>query len=334
MILTLATVFTLAWSKTISPVLIKAPQADPQEFMIHSQIEGVEKVSTWQSQCSQSQELQEGLKNAQFQFLSGSLEKSKVLFQKITDLQWACDWSPDERQAIHYSLMRLAQMAASESEQIQRLTQAVGFDEDIIPDSQLIPPPIMILFKKIQQQITKKQIPVPTFAKKFDLVLKNGKALNIQSGFIQTVPLRARYTFISESYKNEVQTLSLEELESLNIEPTPWVVGDCKTHSLQEVAHKITQPFKVYFDKNCIVDFNKTPIATENFSQKILQQHSESFANTTSTPYKKNWIQRNYLWVGATVLASAALIIKMNQKEERTVPSATFTPDPQTAGAQ
>lgn len=310
-------------------LMIKAPSADEQEFMVHSQLQGSEKISQWQQQCSHTDSLHQSLKEAQFHFLNGSLNKSKDHFKQITENKWLCDWALEERQAIHYAYMRLAQMSASDSQQIQWLTDAINFDSDLEPDAVLIPPPTVLLFKKVLAQIEKKQMILPESIKKYSIILRNGKILQKNSSFIEALPLRARFTFVSEAFKNEVLIATPAEIEKSNFNPKPWVTGTCTNYKLADDPQLTLKPIKIYFDKKCIVEINQRTPETQNFAEKIISRHTNEFANETNFPQQKTWIERNYLWLGATVLASAVLIIKMNSphEEKAPYPTATFTPD-------
>lgn len=316
----------------VKSVMVKAPPADLQEFQVHTQLQESTPISQWQRQCSQSDFLRDQLKAAQFHFLNGSLKQAQNIFRKITEIKWGCDWTAEERQAIHYAYMRLTQMSESEPEQIRLLTDALGFDETLQPDTQLIPPPVVELFRKIQAQVGKIQIITPPLLRKYGSILRNGKVISTQSQFIEALPLRARYTLVSDSFKNETLVITMAELEKLNLNPEPWVRGDCEKYTLANELRSVSAPLKIYFNKNCIVDLSAQNSDSPSFSEEVLKRHQAEFATEGSLPRRKNWIQRNYLWVGASVIASAILMAQLNKgRDSSSSPTATFTPEPAAA---
>lgn len=308
-----------------SPLLVKAPNANSNDFFVYSQNNEIQKISSKSLLCSVDVDLQRLLKEAQFHFLNGSLEKSRTTFQIIADNKWNCDWKDDERKIITFAFFRLAQMSSSDSEQIQYLTDAINFDDKLNPDEVIFPPPTVELYNKLKKQLFKKSITLPDFAKKYSYVLRNGQFMNLSSMTMDTYSLRARYTFVSDTYKTESFTVTAAELIQSSINPVPLIEGDCGNYKLTPEILALQQEIKIFFSNDCIVDSHSNSNEPLKTSARVSSQQI-AFPDSFPVPEKKTWIQRNYLWVGAAVVASLLIAhqIHENNEEQVTVPTTTF----------
>jgi hypothetical protein len=322
----------ISWSFAATPTtwLVKAPQANPQEFFVFAQNSADMKVSQAFSTCPHSATLYQLIKEAQFSFLSSSLDVAEKKFSQIAELKWSCDWKEDERKIITFSFFRLSQMAQTPSEQMNYLTEAIAFDEDFSPNPSIFPPPIVEMYKNTKAHMQRHQLLLPEFAKKFSSLLRNGKFISLNSLTTNTYSLRARLTFLSDSYRPETFILTPVDLQSRQVDPRPLVEGSCDHFVLAEELKGIGTS-KIFFSPDCIR--NGKDMSTKDAGS--LANADSSFSgglsgaiNEAQFPErKKSWIERNLLWVGAVVVSSIAisLVVKNHQDSETVVtPSNTL----------
>jgi hypothetical protein len=309
-------------------LLVKAPNANPHDFFVYAQNNEVEKISSHFLKCEESIGLQQTLKEAQYHFLNGSLEKSRLLFSDIAARKWNCDWKEQERKTIAFSFYRLAQLSKNEMEQIQFLTDAINFDETSAPDNSIFPPPTVRLYKNLKAQLKKKSFSFPAFTKNYSYVLRNGQFINLATPELETFSLRARYTFVSDAYKIETLTVTAEELMGHDLKPQPWVSGNCKNPILSDEISPAKEGLKIFYEDACIADLTaKTTSPLQNITaQASMAGPSEAIPANLAVAEKKSWLQRNYLWVGAVVgVALIANQMRHNNESHQTVVVPTAT---------
>lgn len=308
-------------------IAVKAPSASSHEFFIYTQNNEAQKVSTHFLKCGKTIHLEQNLKEAQYHFLNSSLDKSMNMFKAIAENKWSCDWKDEERRVVAFALFRLAQLSSSEMDQIQHLTDALNFDDSIAPDESIFPPPIVTLYKKLKRQLTKKSFTLPSFAKNYSYVLRNGRFISLSQPVLEVYSLRARYTFISDAYKPETLVVTAEDLSSRSLEPHPWVQGDCKNPRLSDELTDTQQEVKVFFSTDCIATLggsSQSPLASNNYDS--LRVPPSTLSQSMPAAEKKSWLRRNYVWVGAAVVSSLLIahqIQKNNEPQRVVVPTNT-----------
>jgi len=297
---------------------VKAPQANPHEFYVFAQNSEHKKVSQAFTQCPYSSEIQQTLREAQYSFLNSSLEKAQEKFSEISEKKWNCDWSELDRKAIVFTLFRLAQLTQLPSMQMNYLAEAINFDDSILPDKQVFPPPLVKLYHDTKKKMEVKEVLLPNFAQKYTALLKNGKFHSLANLSFKTYSLRSRITFVSDSYKAETMIILPEELQKTSLTPVPLVDGDCKNMKASSELSSLDD-YKVFFSADCVVSSNNP----------ILQAQGLPGIPTleTSVPRKKTWVERNWVWLGIAVAGAAIAIHQANQDDEPQtvrVPSTTF----------
>jgi hypothetical protein len=297
---------SLSMAASGGPWLVKAPQANPHEFFVFTQNTAESKVSQALTACEQSGKVTQLLKEAQFNFLNGSLGSAKEGFEKINDMKWSCDWKEDERKIITFAMFRLAQLSDNPAEQMNFLSDAIGFDDDIKPDASVFPPPLISLYNKTKQQLIRQPLILPDFTKKYSSLLRNGKFISLSNMAISSYPLRARLTLVSEAYLPETIVVTPEEFQAYQLEPRAMIDGGCDNFTVAKELESL--PIKVYFSRDCVkikeAQEAVAPLAT--FSPGLATE-------TAMTPRKKTWLERNLLWVGVAVVSSVAIAYMANQ---------------------
>jgi hypothetical protein len=309
-------------------LLVKTPKASPHDYFIYAQNNEVEKISSHFLKCDKSVALRQTFKQAQYHFLNGSLEKSHSLFKEISEQKWDCDWKDEDRKIISFSYFRLAQLSKNEIEQIQQITDAINFDDSTKPDQAIFPPPVFKLYTQVHNELKKHSFSWPAFAKNYSYVLRNGQFISLSSPALETYSLRARYTFVSDSYKLETFTMTFEEILNRELEPRPWVVGDCHSGKIDNELLSETESIKIFYDNICIEEVGK-PSSIQNLP--ILAASNPLGAKdalSVSTGKRKSWLQRNYLWVGAFVVGSLVIANQVKHSNESSqtvlVPTTTY----------
>jgi hypothetical protein len=309
-------------------LLVKAPKANPHDYFIYAQNNEVEKISSHLIKCDKSAPLRQTFKQAQYHFLNGSLEKSQSLFKEISEQKWECDWRDEDRKIISFSYFRLAQLSQNEMEQIQLITDAINFDDSTKPDEAIFPPPIFQLYQQLHNELKKHSFSWPAFAKNYSYVLRNGQFISLSNPAIETFSLRARYTFVSDSYKLETFTMTFEEILNRELEPRPWVTGECHSGKIDNELLSEVNSIKIFYDNNCIDDAGK-PAPTQGLPVLATTNPLGSKDSlNVSLGKKKSWLQRNYFWVGAFVVGSLVIAnqVKHNNEPSQTVlvPTTTY----------
>lgn len=311
-----------------SSYLVKAPSANPHEYFVHAQNSGDAKISSYFLTCPHSESLKTLFKEAQYHFLNSSLDRSRDKFTALADLKWSCDWQDEERKILAFSFFRLAQMSEKEPEKINHLTMAVQFDEVLAPDISIFPPPLLETYKAVKSQLKKNQYTFPAFVKKYSYILRNGRFQSLNGFVFEAYPLRARITLVSDSYRLETFVITPEELADRSVEPLPLVQGDCASYSLAEEIKNVPG-IKVFFDASC----NKeAPTQLTAAVHPVTMSSKIEEMPDFPQPARKNWLQRNYLWVGAVIAGSLLISHQMSKKDEGPqtvyVPSNTLSQQP------
>jgi hypothetical protein len=309
--------------------LVKAPSANPQEFVVYSQNSDYQKISTYFLRCAEKDQILEDFKKAQILFLDGNLDQAKQQFLLVTEKKWSCDWAESERQLVLFSFLRMAQIEQDAARQTQWLTHAVHFDSEWTPDPSVFPPPLIAQFSSVRRQTMTQKIVLPTFSPKYSALLRNGRFMSLAQLSLEATSGKARYTFVSDTYQIETVFMTLTELQQLTLQPQPLVIGDCNNFQLSENL-KWIENVSVFFSLNCV----KT---SQNISQPSSSTNGETVAKASSplqlptvpgdpAPSQKTWIQRNGLWLGTALVGSLLLSYHLkNQERPQTVAVPTTT---------
>lgn len=307
---------SLSMAATPSTWLVKAPKANPHEFFVFAQNSTDTKVSQAFTTCDQKSKINQLIKEAQFHFLNGSLDASKNKFSEIVEMKWSCDWKEDERKIIAFSLFRLSQLSSLPSEQMNFLTEAINFDDEVKPDPDVFPPPVVSLYRKTLEQMATQQMWLPDFSKKFSGLLRNGKFISLNAMAVKTYPMRARLTLISDTYVPETLVVTPEEFQKYQMDPRALVDGDCENFSVAEELKAMS--YKVFFGPDCI---KESSVSTPQHTASTAGFTPDLASTAPIGPRKKSWLERNLLWVGVTVVSSIAIaqMVKNNQERETVV---------------
>lgn len=317
------------WILLLSPflfaqtIMVKAPSADIYAYQVFAENSDDLRPSQLELQCNEASVLKQYSQTANDNFLNGSLETAKNYFSKIGDLKWKCDWKTKERQIIVESLFRLSQLEIEPSSQLEHIKAAIEFDEDISMDNKLFPPPLIEIYQ--QQRSKYKPSTLNKYYDTHPVVLRNGRPLKVSKDSLSVPSGKARYTFLSDSH---TPISAVSDPQNLDIQSAPLVSGDCSSFTLN-TPEQWSQSVKVFFGPECLVDQPKSSLALASSERALKEDLKNNIDNQLETDQKNkkpHWIERNYLWIGAAIVATVLISSEMNQhKDTQTVIRPTNT---------
>ena len=304
----------ISWSFATT-LLIKAPNANSQEFATYAQNSSTEKISTYFLKCESKKDLYEDFKKAQIQFLDGFIDKAKSFFINVAEKKWTCDWSDDERKIISFSFLRLAQLESNDLSRTRWLQDSLDFDDQLKPDESVFPPPLIKEWTQLQKKQVPQKITLPHFSQKFSALLRNGRFISLAQLTLQAPPGKARYTFISDSFQIEKEFVTLSELEVLSLEPQPLIFGDCENFHVAE-SLRFLKNVSVFHGLDCIrenknIEKNFAALSSQEAALGSFTKESED-----SKPANTSWIQRNGVWLGTAIVGSLLIGYHLNKQSE------------------
>lgn len=256
------------------------------------------------------------LKKAQFEFLEGTLEKSQRHFRNIVQLQHKANWDEQERKAIHFAFLRLAQLAKNQIKQKSLLLQAISFDPDLKIDEDIFPPPLVTRFLTLSRGLKKQVWPLPKGSEVFDKILVNGKKRRGDSSFIELPKGPHRIQFLSNRYLPVHFVIKSQELEALKLPIKPLATGPCQSpHFDKSLSH--SNQF-IYLKQQCTGQFN--PFSEPNVAIRNLP--------SLKPKKEKAFYQSKWFWIGFSVLASGIAISHYNNQNKNSGSSAPVANTP------
>lgn len=226
---------------------------------------------------------------AQEHFLKSEISVIENYWQDVTVFALKADWDKAQREMIQIAYMRLAQSASNAEDTRKYLSYAIEFDNTYKPNQKLFPPPLIDQYLALRAQSNN----VPVLFKNadgFTYILLNGNKYKISN----RTPLEItsgikRITYISPTFAPVTRILDA-----------------------QEIANYIPQ-------KKILAKINGLKIPLVQTSQI----HIPSIENKISTPTQSRFYQKPKFWIGATLLAGAALIIHNSSQNKNDSPSPT-----------
>ncbi len=303
--ITLILIFNL-WAQ---PIAIQSQQSSDLEYekYLNDHPELISYVQYFKKQhLNLSHALYQELKQAQFEFINGSLEKSHQHFQRIVDLKHQQDWNEEERATIHFAFLRLAQLTSEDLVKNQLLIDAFEFDPTLKIDKLLFPPPMVETYYSLKKTKKENVWSLPQNADQFDEVLLNGRSVGKRTGFVRAPNSIQRFTFLSNRFKAVTLTVKSSQLETIKIVLSPLSEGNCENPRwTQEMDEKIDF---ILIDQDCI--------GRSNYN---LNTHPPKIVGLSQIEHKSrsqfSFVKSKWFWLGVSVLAVGA-IVSQNQKQE------------------
>lgn len=270
-------------------LLVKTPEADPIAFQIYA-LENHNHIVFGDKLAIDSEEIQKLFERAKFFYLEGSLEKSKEQFEKINALKYIQHWSVGTKKLIHYSLLRLADLAKSKNEKNSYLLQALAFAPEIPPDQTIFAPPLIESYQQLKNRFNKKFFILPSLSEKFDWIWINGEKQKITSSFIANTDGVKLITLVSPSYWPQTFKLNLNDFKNVTLKIIPTANPNCSSEPLSNELKDLGAEIKIYGRLNC--------------NESNLGQNS----NLKFESQPKSFWSNKYVWMGLGILATSAAV--------------------------
>lgn len=268
-----------------------------------------------------SERLQRLFERAQSSWLSGSLTTAKRTFLEITDLTLRADWRESQREVIHYSYLRLAQLAPNSEEQNQWLTKAARAFPDLQADPSLFPPPLYEKFRSIRAKLLASAKGFETDARfqNARYLLINGKRFELSQKLTIRLPdTTFRVTVLSDFHPPVTRIMHRSELESFEPNTPAFASGTCQNPEGATLPTELSQIAVVYaVDCIRVRSGNRwLPLERETppTHARTKEMNADLTANLSASPAvssPKN--TRTWLWAGLAVLATGALLLTMKE---------------------
>ncbi len=302
--------------------LIRATSYPAAEFEAFAEAQGHTTLSQHLDHARPGKEMEQrlirALEKAQTTWLSGSLEQARSQFKEVARLVLEADWRESQREAIHYSILRLAQTATLPTEKEEWLKKAIASFPDLLPDDSLFPPPLLEAYRTLRQRELK-------FAKSYTpqehfpdhrLLLINGKRYVLTPALRIRLPQAVfRVTALSDSHPPLSEKLSLQQLQVFKIAAQAIADGECHSPGLVKLPTTIKSA-DIAFNSQCLRSSTPQGWRTDSDSRESFALDSPASGLTLASPApvtvsssKKHW-----LWIGLTTLTAGAIyVIAKNQ---------------------
>ena len=232
------------------------------------------------------------LKLAQFEFLEGSLKTSFELFQEIYEMRFLHNWKIKQREIIHYSILRTAQLTKNNDESDLYIKQAILFDSSLTINSDLFPPPMVRKFNLIKSNLKTKVWPLHSSALDFEKLLVNGKETQINSGFIRLKDGKYRFELISNKRMPFTVKTHVSNLANLNATSSLLASEGCISKEAFEILDGSTSEV---LNKQCI------NLNTNLSSDRTLVNKKFDKEKKSKTP---QFLKSKWFWIGLSVVAT------------------------------
>jgi hypothetical protein len=318
-------------STSFASLAYRAPSARNQDFIAWVNANGdgtLASVSTTQN-ADAKEKLNGLLESAQRAYLEGSLEDSKTFYKKIISLALEEDWSIAQRRAIHFSFIRLAQLAPNESERMQNLTAAAEYAPDLNADSSLFPPPLVNDYEKARFECasTSTSVPVRELFADFDVLVLDGRRIDLQENAVARIPHgNHRVSFVSNAYATVTARLTGAQLAAYKPATRPILSGTCESPAWAIAPEREAL---AYFAHDCQYRFKGGQWSRLNHKQSVentwaqLKPMRDPNAYIQTQPAHKTILKSKWFWAGVAGAALAAVMISQrdNQRDAQVIPT-------------
>lgn len=247
------------------------------------------------------------LKKAQFAFLEGQIDQAQLEFQKLADLRWNEDWPDREREVIHFSIVRLAQLSQDRQQRLSYLQEALDLDPEIRIDEEVFPPPLVSDYKQILKDRHFQVWQLPKGAERFERLIINGRSFPGRVSFLRDTNRKVRITFLSKHLKPQTRTVEIQDLANQELEALP-LSGQVLNCLTPDWAWPLGEEFEMRL------------LASECKERRPLQLPIASQApqpiTTTSGKSLKRVLRSPWLWAGVSLVATGLLIHHQQQNRD------------------
>ncbi|MCM2281911.1 MAG: hypothetical protein NDI61_08710 [Bdellovibrionaceae bacterium] len=295
--------------------------------------------------------LNRALERAQRTYLDGSLSDARQQFIEIGDLAYESDWPTIQRRAIHYALLRAAQLSEDLTAQKSLLERAVSLDPEFKPDATLFPPPLLLALHSVRGELQARSIEVRVrerFAN-FDILKLNGRIYRVsETPSVRILPGQHRLHLRSDALHPVTERMSAAKLLVYSPPEVPFVSGTCDHPEWAAAANSAARSSLgldiavVAYSTNCLWKNSRGTWARfdPGSGQKIelaspllhppriptnLELHD--FAEPPQPFYKRSWF-----WIGLSGLAITSAVLIKNRTDRKSTPTSPVVTPSQTSG--
>lgn len=258
------------------------------------------------------------VERAQSAWLSGTMEIARGLFKEIAGLALEADWREPQREAIHYSMLRLAQSAATATERSDWMERAVTVFPDLHPDTDSFPPPLIESFNKTRarlQGLAQIFKPADHFPEHRYLLL-NGKKFVITPDLKIRLPKGLfRVTLLSDFHGALTEKLTSSQLHVFRLSSSMLAAGTCPEPEGADVPAELDS-FTVVFSMDCLRTRTRQGWSPRDSEKPTplpsIDQYLEAKKPTAMTRSKKAW-----LWTGFAALVAGAAYLTYREVDRK-----------------
>jgi hypothetical protein len=267
---------------------------------------------------SAEQNLQRKLELAQAEFLQGSIANAKQAFSDVVSLSRTQDWRAQERTALAYASLRLAQLAKEIEERDHHIGEAAVWGV-VDLKSNLFPGPLWNLYRAAIQHYIREQLDLDLWFPGIRFILVDGRPFEaLPTTEFAVDRSRHRLTLVFDHAQPVSGEMTWSEFKNWRPQIEPLVKGDCQNHALSE---GLPSRFQIYFSDDCIV----TPMdpggtqapKAQSSPSKDLPLPLLAEASFKPMPGFSPWV-----WLGVGVLAVGAVTL-INQNQRNSGPPPT-----------
>lgn len=266
---------------------------------------------------------------AQETFLKSDLSQMKTDWEEVTSYYLKSDWTATYREMISIAFLRLAQISKSAHDTNIYLNEALSFDESYKPKINMLPPPLLSQYNKLQKRLWKTTLQTKNLMG-FDLLFINGRlAANLKKNTkFYVTPGMKRFSLYSSAYKPVSHTLTLEEIRDFKPTRSPLVDESCTAQKLAR-GIKIEGDHEVLLPKSCLpenfgIQSHLISKSFNNIEPSInLKSATESLAaaDFSSVENSKPFFKKTGFWWASAIVGGIALAIESSQNESKKSPS-------------
>lgn len=298
-------------------VLLRGPGVDEAEYQAYLQVTGsyrsyADEFRRQHKKSKARQELLRKLSDAQEIFFSAKLDQAAAAYKEVVGFSLLADWEYSERKAIHQAFLKLAQMAKTEQEKDQWVTQAIEFSADIEADRQLNPPPLVERYETLRSSYKFVVFRPIEGLSDFEMIVVNGREYKINPQTkISLSRGPQRITLISNHFRPVTQVLSGPDVIHWQAPRAAMVAGDCENP--RWMAKDISQ-WKIYFNSSCV----KSGDSSVEPTLADLRPQQPPLSSSMTTPPQKpkssfSWLENKWVWIGLGAV-TAAWLYQSNQR--------------------
>ena len=306
------------------PVAIRHPDVPAAELRTYATGEGretlAEHLERARPDSRKQKSLRELLEKAQQAWLRSSLDGARLHFTAVAALALDADWRDPEREAIQYSMLRLAQMSEGR-ESSEWLARAVIASPDLEPDTQLFPPPLLARFRQERTRLLarKRELDLNLFSPTARFLLVNGRKVDLTiDRALSLPPGKFRFTLLSDSHEPVTQVTTAEKLVNSR---RPLLSGTCSNPMAEARAGN---DLLALFPDQCTREMKAGAWRPRELDLRVAPYAppAPELLLTTSAPSPKPYFsQKSWVWIGvATLAASAVYAFEANRAENTAAP--------------